>query len=74
MNSGAVKSPYSLIEKSNLLHEYIHKYYNPARTHQGINCETPFPSEKYGETTIAETVLKSTPVLGGLYHSYQKVA
>jgi len=59
---------------TNLLHEYIHKYYNPARTHQGIECETPIPSEKNGETTIAETVLKSTPVLGGLYHSYQKVA
>jgi len=57
-----------------LLKEYIHQYYNPVRTHQGIDCETPIPSEKYGETTIAGTVLKSTPVLGALYHSYQKVA
>ena len=43
-------------------------------THQGIDCETPIPSEKYGETTIAVTILKFAPVLGGLYHSYQKVA
>lgn len=57
-----------------LLREYIHKYYNPIRTHQGINCATPILSEKPIETTISETKLTSEPILGGLYHSYKKVA
>lgn len=57
-----------------LLKEYIHDYYNPHRTHQGINGQTPIPSPKYKPTTAAETKLKSTPVLGGLYHTYEKVA
>ncbi len=57
-----------------LLGEYIHKYYNTHRTHQGIGGRTPIPSPKYSPTTMAETKLKATPVLGGLYHTYKKVA
>jgi len=57
-----------------LLKEYIDKYYNPVRTHQGIDCHTPILKEKLPETTVATTVLKSTPILHGLYHDYQKVA
>ena len=57
-----------------LLSEYIHKYYNPHRTHQGLGGHTPIPSPEYPPTTIAETKLKATPVLGGLYHTYEKVA
>ncbi len=57
-----------------LLHEYVHKYYNPHRTHQGLNGQTPIPTPEYKPTTAAETKLKSTPVLGGLYHTYKKVA
>lgn len=57
-----------------LLSEYIHKYYNPHRTHQGLGGQTPIPSPEYPLTTMAETKLKATPVLGGLYHTYEKVA
>ena len=58
----------------NLLREYIEKYYNPVRTHQGINCQTPILSEKPPETLVADTVLQSEPILGGLYHCYRKAA
>lgn len=57
-----------------LLKEYIVKYYNPVRTHQGIECQTPILKEKLPETTVDKTVLKSKPILNGLYHDYQKVA
>jgi transposase InsO family protein len=57
-----------------LLKEYIHNYYNTHRTHQGINCKTPIPLPQYPPTTISNTKLESTPVLGGLYHTYRKVA
>jgi len=57
-----------------LLSEYVHNYYNPHRTHQRLDGQTPIPSPKYEPTTAAETKLKSTPVLGGLYHTYKKVA
>ena len=57
-----------------LLREYIEKYYNPVRTHQGINCQTPILSEKPPETLVADTVLQSEPILGGLYHCYRKAA
>ena len=35
-----------------LLKEYIGKYYNPVRTHQGIECQTPILKEKLLETTL----------------------
>lgn len=57
-----------------LLKEYIEEYYNLARTHQGINCETPIVSDKPFKTVVEETILESTPVLNGLYHTYKKVA
>lgn len=56
-----------------LLKEYIHSYYNPHRT-QGIKCKTPIPSPKYRLTMIADTNLSATPILDGLYHSYEKAA
>ena len=56
-----------------LLKEYI-KYYNRDRTHQGINCQTPVLSGKPKITTVCETKLIASPVLGGLYHSYRKIA
>jgi len=40
-----------------LLKEYIGKYYNPVRTHQGIDCQTPILKEKLPETTVVKTVL-----------------
>ena len=57
-----------------ILNEYVHKYYNPHRTHQGIGCQTPDVTPRPPETTVAETRLVSTPILGGLYHTYTKVA
>ncbi len=57
-----------------LLKEYINSYYSPHRTHQGINCKTPTPSPKYLPTVIENTKLTSTSILGGLYHTYKKVA
>jgi putative transposase len=57
------------------LRDYINNYYNPVRTHQGIGCETPIQNNSAcSKTKVAETVLTSTPILGGLYHSYQKAA
>ena len=57
-----------------LLREYIHGYYNPARTHQGINGQTPILSEEPVKTVVADTVLTGEPILNGLYHRYKKIA
>jgi len=64
--------PFNERHLHHLLHEYVHKYYNPHRTHQELDGQTPIPTQKYKPTTAAETKLKSTPVLGGLYHTYKK--
>jgi transposase InsO family protein len=57
-----------------LLGEYIEQYFNPRRTHQGINRQTPALSEISAGTTIEATSLIPEPVLGGLYHNYRKAA
>ncbi len=57
-----------------LLKEYVNRYYNPSRTHQGIGRETPVLSVKSMETAIDATSLVAEPVLGGLYHNYRKTA
>ena len=57
-----------------LLREYIFRYYNTVRTHQGIHCQTPIMSEILPETLADKSVLISEPILGGLYHSYKKIA
>ncbi len=57
-----------------LLRQYFRNYYHTERTHQGINCQTPIPGEKRLETSAKDIVLNPTPILGGLYHSYKKVA
>jgi len=59
---------------SRLLKEYIDDYYNTHRTHQGIDCKTPIPLPDYKPTTFGKGKLKSTPVLNGLYHTYERVA
>ena len=56
-----------------MLKEYV-KYYNLHRTHQGIGCQTPVLSQKTEATFAKNTRLKATPVLGGFYHSYSKIA
>jgi putative transposase len=57
-----------------LLQEYIGRYYNPVRTHQGIKRQTPILSKIPAKTEVAQTVLISESLLGGLYHNYRKVA
>ncbi len=57
-----------------MLNGYIHKFYNTHRTHQGIDCKTPLPHEILEPITLKETVLNSTPILGGLYHTYTRAA
>ena len=57
-----------------ILQMYLEDYYHPVRTHQGLNCQTPILSEKPPETKVEDTKLVSKPILGGLYHSYKKVA
>jgi putative transposase len=57
-----------------LLQKYLKDYYHPVRTHQGLNCQTPILSDKPPETKVEDSKLVSKPILGGLYHSYKKVA
>ena len=57
-----------------LLKEYIEKYYNTERTHQGIGCGTPVFKEKPVETKVSEAILSSEAILEGLYHRYNKAA
>lgn len=57
-----------------LLGQYFNKYYHTERTHQGIGCQTPVSCDKRLDTSAEDIVLKSTPILGGLYHSYKKAA
>jgi transposase InsO family protein len=57
-----------------LISEYVNKYYNVERTHQGIKYETPVASVIPIETKVKDTVLESQPILNGLYHSYKKAA
>lgn len=57
-----------------LLKEYVDEYYNTNRTHQGIECRTPIPSPKYEKTSFSESEMIPKEILGGLYHTYKKVA
>ena len=66
--------PFNQRHLESLLSEYINKYYNPARTHQGIECQIPVPSIEWPVSSAADTVLVSEPILGGLYHNYKKLA
>ena len=56
---------------NNLLKEYVH-YYNNVRTHQAIDGETPVKTIPPPKTDAKDTVLRAKPILGGLYHSYEK--
>jgi len=56
-----------------LLREYIEAYYHVARPHQGLHGDTPVPHEK-SKPVAGPTKLISTPVVGGLHHTYVRVA
>ena len=66
--------PLSQKHVTSLLDDYINNYYNTHRTHQGINCKTPIPLPKYKPGKLENSKLKETPILNGLYHTYDKVA
>jgi transposase InsO family protein len=55
-----------------LLREFIEDYYHPERPHQGLAGETPIPYE--APNLSGPTKLVSKPVLGGLHHTYRRVA
>ncbi len=57
------------------LNEFIH-FYNNHRTHLALNKDSPVPSPVLTSSKDKSVKLVSTPVLGGLYHtySYKKVA
>jgi hypothetical protein len=56
-----------------LLTEYV-DYYNNIRTHQTLGGETPIKSTPPPLTVIKNTKLTAKPILGGLYHDYEKAA
>ena len=56
-----------------LLTEYV-EYYNNVRTHQTLGGETPVESARPPLTLVKDTKLKAKPILGGLYHDYEKAA
>jgi len=56
-----------------LLAEYVH-YYNNVRTHQALGGETPVKSAPPPLSLAENTKLTTKPILGGLYHEYQKAA
>jgi hypothetical protein len=63
--------PFNERHLERLLKEYV-DYYNNVRTHQALNGETPIKSTPPKRTTSKNTFLHSKPILGGLYHSYEK--
>lgn len=66
--------PFNEAHLHKLLKEYIEEYYNTHRTHQGIDCKTPIPLPRYLPTSVSNTKIKKKAVLGGMYHTYKKVA
>lgn len=66
--------PVNEIHLRRLMKEYINEYYNTNRTHQGIGCTTPIPSPEYPESKFTEGKMMPKEILGGLYHTYKKVA
>ncbi len=57
-----------------ILDEYITKYYNPQRPHQGLGGQTPIPLPAYMPTKAKNTKLIGEPILHGLYHRYRKIS
>ncbi len=66
--------PLNEVHLQKMLNGYINKFYNTHRTHQGINRKTPLPHENLEPITLKETFIDSTPILGGLYHTYMRAA
>jgi transposase InsO family protein len=56
-----------------LLEEFIEEYYHVARSHQGLDGDTPLPTESPPRFD-GPTHPVATPLLGGLHHRYTRVA
>jgi len=56
-----------------LLKEFIEEYYHIARPHQGLDGDTPFPTNMT-ESVTEPSRLVSLPVVGGLHHRYIRLA
>jgi putative transposase len=56
-----------------LLKEFVEEYYHVARPHQGLEGDTPFPSNE-PEPITEPSRLVSIPVVGGLHHRYLRMA
>ena len=56
-----------------LLREFIEECYHASRPHQGLDGETPIPTEGLPEID-GPTKLVAAPILGGLHHRYHRVA
>jgi len=56
-----------------LLAEFIERYYHTNRPHQGLDGDTPIWHAKPAVFS-GPTKLVATPVLGGLHHTYRRVA
>ncbi|MCL2577384.1 MAG: integrase core domain-containing protein [Defluviitaleaceae bacterium] len=56
-----------------LLKDYVY-YYNNHRTHQALDGDSPEGIIQPKKSLISDTKLISKPVLGGLFHYYEKVA
>ena len=48
--------------------------YVNVRTHQALNGTTPVEHKLPPRTAVTGTGLKSKPILGGMYHDYEKAA
>jgi len=56
-----------------LLTEYV-SYYNNVRTHKTLGGKTPNLKKRPLLSTVMDTKLTAKPILGGLYHDYDKAA
>jgi len=56
-----------------LLREFIEDYYHIAKSHQGLDGDTPISQTKQPQI-LGPSKLISIPVLGGLHHRYIRVA
>lgn len=66
--------PFSERHLEKLLDGYINDYYNSHRTHQGLDGNTPISTADYEVVDIDTFKIKTTHVLNGLYHKYDRVA
>lgn len=66
--------PFNQRHLENLVNEYINKYYNLHRPHQGLDGQTPVRKIIPEPMMAKDFELEAKPILGGLYHSYKRIA